>query len=82
MMNAIRVALGYDQINLWGGSYGSLLAQATMRDHPEGIRQGFQGVLGAAQNLARYLREINVGELFQNLWNWILGIFEGGRTDT
>jgi len=37
-VNAIRVALGYDQINLWGGSYGSLLAQATMRDHPQGIR--------------------------------------------
>jgi pimeloyl-ACP methyl ester carboxylesterase len=37
-VEAIRVALGYDQINLWGGSYGSLLAQATMRDHPDGIR--------------------------------------------
>jgi pimeloyl-ACP methyl ester carboxylesterase len=37
-VNAIRIALGYDQINLWGGSYGSLLAQATMRDHPQGIR--------------------------------------------
>ncbi len=37
-VNAIRVALGYDQVNLWGGSYGSLLAQATMRDHPQGIR--------------------------------------------
>ena len=34
----IRVALGYDQVNLFGASYGSLLAQATMRDHPEGIR--------------------------------------------
>jgi len=37
-VNAIRVALGYDQVNLYGGSYGSLLAQATMRDHPTGIR--------------------------------------------
>jgi pimeloyl-ACP methyl ester carboxylesterase len=37
-VEAIRVALGYDQVNLWGGSYGSLLAQAVMRDHPEGIR--------------------------------------------
>jgi pimeloyl-ACP methyl ester carboxylesterase len=37
-VNAIRTALGYDQVNLLGGSYGSLLAQATMRDHPEGIR--------------------------------------------
>jgi pimeloyl-ACP methyl ester carboxylesterase len=37
-VNAIRLALGYDEINLYGGSYGSLLAQAVMRDHPDGIR--------------------------------------------
>jgi ABC-type multidrug transport system ATPase subunit/pimeloyl-ACP methyl ester carboxylesterase len=37
-VNNIRSALGYDQVNLYGGSYGSLLAQATMRDYPEGIR--------------------------------------------
>ncbi|HEM61274.1 MAG TPA: alpha/beta fold hydrolase, partial [Chloroflexi bacterium] len=37
-VNAIRLALGYDQVNLWGGSYGSFLAQAVMRDHPEAIR--------------------------------------------
>ncbi|TES89050.1 MAG: alpha/beta fold hydrolase [Anaerolineales bacterium] len=37
-VEAIRVALGYEQLNLWGGSYGSQLAQATMRDYPDGIR--------------------------------------------
>jgi pimeloyl-ACP methyl ester carboxylesterase len=37
-VDGLRVALGYDQVNLYGGSYGSLLAQAVMRDHPEGIR--------------------------------------------
>lgn len=37
-VNAIRIALGYEQVNLYGGSYGSLLAQAVMRDYPEGIR--------------------------------------------
>jgi pimeloyl-ACP methyl ester carboxylesterase len=37
-VDAIRAALGYDQVNLWGGSYGSFLAQAVMRDHPEGVR--------------------------------------------
>ena len=37
-VKAIRVALGYDEVNLYGGSYGSLLAQAAMRDHPENIR--------------------------------------------
>jgi pimeloyl-ACP methyl ester carboxylesterase len=37
-VNAIRLALGYDQINLYGASYGSLLAQATARDYPETVR--------------------------------------------
>lgn len=34
----LRVALGYDQINLYGVSYGTLLALHTMRDHPAGLR--------------------------------------------
>lgn len=37
-VNAIRMALGYDEINLYGASYGSFLAQAVMRDHPQRIR--------------------------------------------
>jgi pimeloyl-ACP methyl ester carboxylesterase len=35
---AVADALGYEQLNLYGGSYGSLLAQHVMRDHPERIR--------------------------------------------
>lgn len=34
----IRRALGYDKINLYGVSYGTLLAQHTMRLHPEMLR--------------------------------------------
>lgn len=34
----LRVALGYDQVNLWGVSYGTNLALAVMRDHPDGVR--------------------------------------------
>ena len=34
----IRIALGYDEVNLLGISYGTRLAQTVMRDHPEGIR--------------------------------------------
>lgn len=34
----LRIALGYDEWNLLGVSYGSRLAQETMRSHPEGIR--------------------------------------------
>ncbi len=37
-VDAIRRVLGYDKVNLYGASYGSFLAQATMRDYPEGIR--------------------------------------------
>jgi pimeloyl-ACP methyl ester carboxylesterase len=37
-VEAIRVALGYEGINLFGGSYGSLLAQAVMQYYPEHIR--------------------------------------------
>jgi pimeloyl-ACP methyl ester carboxylesterase len=35
---AVIDALGYDQVNLYGGSYGSLLAQHLMRDYPERVR--------------------------------------------
>lgn len=34
----LRVALGYEEWNLLGISYGTRLALTTMRDHPEGIR--------------------------------------------
>jgi pimeloyl-ACP methyl ester carboxylesterase len=34
----LRVALGIKEWNLWGGSYGTLLAQQVMRDHPQGVR--------------------------------------------
>ena len=37
-MRDLRLALGYEQINLWGGSYGTRLALTIMRDHPEGLR--------------------------------------------
>ncbi len=34
---ALRVALGYPQIILFGNSYGTFLAQEVMRNHPAGI---------------------------------------------
>jgi pimeloyl-ACP methyl ester carboxylesterase len=37
-VEALRVALGYDQIDLYGVSYGSLLALHVMREHPQGVR--------------------------------------------
>ncbi len=37
-VEALRRALGYDQINLYGISYGTRLALNVMRDHPDGLR--------------------------------------------
>lgn len=37
-IEALRLALGYDQINLYGVSYGTLLALHAMRQHPNGLR--------------------------------------------
>ena len=34
----MRAALGYDRLNLWGGSYGTRVAQEYLRRHPERVR--------------------------------------------
>lgn len=36
--NDLRIALGYDQVNYYGSSYGTLLGLLVMRDHPQGAR--------------------------------------------
>ena len=37
-LDAVRAALGYEQLNLWGGSYGSRVALAYLRRYPESTR--------------------------------------------
>lgn len=37
-IDAVRRALGFERINLWGGSYGTRLAQAYARAYPAGVR--------------------------------------------
>ncbi len=37
-IEALRLALGYEQWNLLGISYGTRLALTVMRDHPQGVR--------------------------------------------
>lgn len=37
-VDAIRDGLGYERLNLYGGSYGSLLAQRVMREAPAAVR--------------------------------------------
>ncbi len=37
-IDAVRVALGYEQVNLWGGSYGTRVAQEYLRRYPQHVR--------------------------------------------
>jgi pimeloyl-ACP methyl ester carboxylesterase len=37
-LEAVRDALGYRQLNLWGGSYGTRVAQEYLRRHPDRVR--------------------------------------------
>ena len=37
-LDAVRDALGYERINLWGGSYGTRVAQEYMRRYPQRVR--------------------------------------------
>ncbi len=37
-INDLRLTLGYDQVNLWGISYGTRLGLTILRNHPEGVR--------------------------------------------
>ena len=46
----LRVALGYDEWNLYGISYGTKLALTVMRDHPEGVRSVILDSVYAPEN--------------------------------
>ena len=50
-VNDIRKALGYKQLNLWGGSYGTYLAQIVMRDYRRAIRSvNLEAIIDPRQN--------------------------------
>ncbi|CAG0932479.1 Tripeptidyl aminopeptidase [Thermoflexales bacterium] len=51
-IEALRRALGYDQINLYGVSYGTMLAQVVVRDYPDHIRSA---VLDSAYPIWEYV---------------------------
>lgn len=44
-VDAVRAALGYEQANLLGTSYGTRLALTVMRDFPSGVRSSIMGAL-------------------------------------
>lgn len=54
-VDQVREALGYDKIDLVGGSYGTRAAQVYMKRHPEHVRAAvLQGVAGMEQYLPSY----------------------------
>lgn len=54
-LDAVRVALGYDKINLWGGSYGTRVALEYSRRYPQQARSiVLDGVAPVAIALPKY----------------------------
>ena len=59
-VEALRRALGYEQWNVWGISYGSILGQAYLKEDPEGVRAAVIDAIVPLQqditfhNIARY----------------------------
>jgi pimeloyl-ACP methyl ester carboxylesterase len=73
-LNDLRLALGYEEWNLLGISYGTRLALTTMRDYPEGIRSV---ILDSA-----YPLEVSIyKEMLANLDRALNVLFDGCAAD-
>jgi pimeloyl-ACP methyl ester carboxylesterase len=70
----LRRALGYEQVHLYGISYGTRLAQTVMRDYPEGVRSA---ILDSAYPIAADL----VAELPANASRAFATFFAGCAAD-
>ncbi|MBE2221107.1 MAG: alpha/beta fold hydrolase [Anaerolineae bacterium] len=68
-MAAVRQALGYDEYNFYGVSYGTLLALHLMREQPEGLRSVIlDGVVPTSSNFIASLPE-NENRVYEELFN-------------
>jgi pimeloyl-ACP methyl ester carboxylesterase len=70
----LRRALGYEQVNLYGISYGTRLAQTVLRDYPDGVRSA---ILDSAYPIAADL----IGELPANTSRAFTTFFAGCAAD-
>lgn len=73
-VDAVRAALGYERLDLWGGSYGTRAAQVYMRMYPHRVRSAvLQGVVppGYLQPAA-YARDVEAA---------LAGLFAECRAD-
>ena len=51
-LDEVRAALGYDKVNLWGGSYGTRMGLEYIRRHPQHVRSAvLDGVAPAGMKL-------------------------------
>lgn len=62
-VNDLRIALGYDQINVYAESYGPRVAQSLMRDYPDGVRSVVLDAAMATYSPLDYLVEQSGGML-------------------
>lgn len=68
-MEAVRQALGYDDINFYGVSYGTLLGLHLMRDYPDHLRSVIlDGVVPTSSNFIASLPE-NENRVYDELFN-------------
>jgi pimeloyl-ACP methyl ester carboxylesterase len=73
-VNALRHALGYEEWNLYGASYGTRLAQTIMREHPDGLRSV---VLDSVYPIAADM----YSEIPANVWRAMELFFSGCQSD-
>lgn len=71
----IRQALGYEQWNLLGISYGTRLGLTIMRDHPNGVRSAL------IDSVVPLQRDI-LGEIGQNGYNALSGVLAACAADS
>ncbi len=68
-MDAVRQALGYDEINFYGVSYGTLLGLHLMRDYPDHLRSVIlDGVVPTSSSFIASLPE-NENRVYEELFN-------------
>jgi len=68
-INDLRLALGYDQVNLYGISYGTRLGLEVAENHPEGVRSLIIDAV-YPQNVNAYLESAqNTQEVFEAVFD-------------
>jgi pimeloyl-ACP methyl ester carboxylesterase len=66
--NDLRIALGYEQANYYGTSYGTSLGLALIRDHPEGVRSIILDSVQPPQKAPNNERGLNAYQAFGKLF--------------